>query len=89
MSDKYLFRLYALDNDKSTELLANLKSILSSKLKDNYEIEVINPLSGNNRATADGVFILPVLIRVSPPPPRGVIGNLPDKDKVISILGLN
>ena len=88
MSDKYIFRLYALDDDERTDLLASLKNMLGSKLKDNYEIEVVNPLNDNNRATTDAVFVLPTFIRVSPPPSRGVIGDLSNEDKVLSILDI-
>jgi len=84
----YVFRIYALDDDKSNELLAGLKSILASKLKDNYEIEVINPLSDINHAEAESVFILPTLVKVSPPPSMRVIGDLSDKDKVLAALGI-
>lgn len=88
MSKDYVFRLYAVDNNESKELLARLKGILAEELKDNYEIEVVNPLSDNVRSENEAIFILPVLIKVSPSPSRRVIGDLSDKNKVLSELGI-
>ena len=88
MSKDYIFKLYALNNDESRKLLARLKDILAGELKDNYEIEVVDPLNDNARSENEAIFILPVLIKISPSPSKRVIGDLSDKYKVLSGLGI-
>ena len=88
MSEKYIFRLYALNDDKSERLLSVLKRTFSAKFKDNYEIELVDPLSNNNHGIPEKIFILPTLVKISPLPSRIVLGDLSDKSKVITALGI-
>ena len=88
MPKDYIFRLYAVNSEENEKLIADLKSILTSELKDNYEIEIINPLDNSIRTRNEAVFILPTLIKVFPSPSKRIIGDLSNKDSVLSILGI-
>jgi circadian clock protein KaiB len=56
--------------------------------EDEPELEIINVLETPQRATEDKVFATPTLVRVAPPPPKRIIGDLSDKRKVTAALEL-
>jgi circadian clock protein KaiB len=88
--DKYLLYLYiAGHGPNSVRATANLNEICEEYLPDRYTIEVIDILESPLRAISDGVLVTPTLIKVSPPPMSKIIGNLEDKEKVVSMLGLS
>jgi len=88
----YEFRLYLYvsgDTPKSAALASNLKSLLEKTLiKGQCSFEVINVLDNPQRAEEDNILATPTLIKVSPPPERRVVGDLSDKERLLTALGL-
>lgn len=85
----FRFRLYiAGDAQHSTEALINLSKICRRLLPDRHEIEVVDVFEHPARALEDGVFITPVLMKLSPSPVRTIIGNLNKTRTVLQTLGL-
>ncbi len=66
----------------------NLSALLDKEIKGKYSLEVINVLDDPQRAQEDNILATPTLVRASPLPEKRVVGDLSDKDKLLSALGL-
>ena len=87
----YKFRLYLFISGETTNSAAgawSVESLLNEELRDRYSLEVINVLDNPQRAVEYNILATPTLIKVAPLPERRVVGNLSDKEKVASALGL-
>jgi circadian clock protein KaiB len=86
---KYILKLYVTEgSSNSMRAIKNLKKILEVLPEDKYEIEIINLLKNPELSIIDGIIATPTLIKSYPLPPRKVIGDLSDVEKVIYGLGL-
>jgi circadian clock protein KaiB len=72
----------------SVQAIGNLRAICRQCLDPNHRLEIIDILEDPLRALADGVFITPTLIKVSPKPATKVVGNLSEKSAVLHALGV-
>jgi circadian clock protein KaiB len=75
---------------KSILALENITKYSKEYLKGkgkNYTIEVIDLLKSPELAEDDQIFAIPTLVRRAPKPLRKIIGDLSDKEKVLT--GLN
>lgn len=86
---KFDFRLYvAGDAANSTQALANLRAICAVNLPGRSSIEVVDVFGQPGRALADGVFMTPTLIKLSPAPVRRIVGSLNQREHVLEVLGV-
>lgn len=77
-------RLYvAGQSPRSLRAFANLSALCEQHLAGQYEIEVIDLLEDPARAQVDDIVALPTLVRRQPTPPRKIIGDLSDTDRVL------
>ncbi len=84
------FRLFVADGaDNSVQAKANLAAICHAHLPGRYEIEVVDVFRDPERALAEGVFMTPTLVRLSPSPVRRIIGTLAQTQTVVQTLGLD
>lgn len=82
------FRLYlAGDTPAGEAARCNLMSVCDRFLAGRYALEIIDLLEDSAGAEADRIFAVPTVIRLAPGPPRKVIGDLSDQQKVLA--GLN
>lgn len=80
-------RLYvAGEAPNSLRARANLRKICDEHFASKYELEVIDVLEHPMRALADGVVVTPMLLKLSPPPTRKIVGDLSDTDHVVRVL---
>lgn len=85
----YILKLYVADNEQNSRIAReNLKKLCDEYLKGQYEIEEVDILVDYAVAMREKIFVTPTLSRVSPEPRTSVVGNLNDKEKVVSALGL-
>ncbi|QPK61862.1 circadian clock KaiB family protein [Methylomonas sp. LL1] len=83
------FRLYvAGDALNSAQALANLTSLCRARLPDRHRIEVVDVYQEPKRALADGIFMTPTLIKLTPTPTRKIVGSLNRMQPLLLILGL-
>ena len=83
----YLFRLYvAGESPNSMRAIKNLKELCQKCFEGDYKIDIIDVLLSPERAWAEGVMVTPMTVRISPQPEVKIIGNLNDKDQVLSSL---
>jgi circadian clock protein KaiB len=85
----YKFQLYvAGDAQNSVQALANLKALCRTHLPDRHEIEIVDVFKDPRRALAEGVFMTPTLVKLTPPPVRRIVGALTQTQVVLQALGL-
>lgn len=86
----YLFRLYIAGESFNSKLaFNNLSAICRDRLPGSYAIDVVDVFRDPKRALADGIFMTPTLLILSPPPVRKIVGTLSDTQIVMIALGLN
>ena len=85
----YIFKLFIAGGEPNSRLArANLMTICNEYLKDRCELEEIDVLTDFTSALKERVFVTPALVLISPEPRVTVVGNLDNKEKVISALRL-
>jgi circadian clock protein KaiB len=85
----YHFRLYLADGaPNSVRALANLYAICHKHFPECHRIEVIDVLKEPLRALAEGIFVTPTVVKLSPAPELQIIGNLSEQEEVLRALGL-
>jgi circadian clock protein KaiB len=72
---------------KSILAMENITKYSREHIKVAYTIEVIDLLKRPQLAEVDEIFAIPTLVRKIPEPLRKIIGDLSNKDKVLT--GLN
>ena len=87
---KWHFRLYtAGQTPKSLAAISNLHRICEQYLPGCHLIEVIDLLTSPQMAEMDNVVALPTLVRKFPEPPKRLIGDLSNTQRVLSELGID
>lgn len=66
--------------------MENINWLIEEELAGMYEFEVVDVLERPDLADEDGIFATPALVRRSPLPIRKLIGDLSDRDLVLSSL---
>jgi circadian clock protein KaiB len=85
----FKFHLYvAGDAPNSAQAINNLGAFCRTHLTERYEIEIIDVFREPNRALAEGIFMTPTLIALTPPPIRRIVGTLSHTQTVLLALGL-
>jgi len=86
--ENWEFWLYiAGQTPKSILALENITKYSKAYLKVKYVIEVIDLLKTPQLAEDDQIFAIPTLVRKAPKPLKKIIGDLSNKEKVLT--GLN
>ena len=81
-------RLYiAGSSARSSLAVSNVRCICDRCLKNCYDLEVIDIYQQPELAEAENIIAAPTLIRKLPGPVLRIVGDMSDKDLVISILG--
>ncbi len=85
----YLLMLYVA-GDEQNSLLAknNLTRICDEYLKGRFQIEEVDVLVDFATALKDRIFVTPTLVLAAPEPRARIVGNLGDKERVVSALRL-
>lgn len=89
VSDQGELRLYVTGSTLlSTRAIENIEVLLREELRGVYGCEIVDVLERPDLAEADGIFATPTLVRRSPAPVRKLIGDLSDRDLVLTSLRL-
>lgn len=85
----YVLRLYIADSERNSQLAReNLDGVCSEYLEGRCRIEEIDVLVDFESALEDRIFVTPALILLDPGPRVVIVGNLADRERVISALHL-
>lgn len=86
---QFRFRLFvAGDAPNSVQAVANLAAVCRDHLADCHEIEIVDVFREPKRALAEGIFMTPTLVALTPPPVRRIVGTLSQTQTVLLTLGL-
>jgi circadian clock protein KaiB len=86
--ETYRLRLFVSGaTPRSSAAIANIRAIGEKRLNGRYELEVIDGYQQPYLLTANQIIVMPTLIKYLPPPPRRIIGDLSDEERVV--LGLD
>jgi circadian clock protein KaiB len=78
-----LLKLYVTGQTTSSlRAIANIRSLFGDPLEKEYDLIVIDVLEQPHLAEEDRVLVTPTLIKQMPPPPRRVLGDLSDRERV-------
>lgn len=87
---KYILCLYVSGSTlKSARAVVNIKRICEEYLKNRYTLEVIDVYQQPDLARRDQIVAVPTLIKRSPLPPRRLVGDLSNRERVLAGLDLN
>ncbi|MBB71767.1 MAG: circadian clock protein KaiB [Legionellales bacterium] len=86
---KCVLKLFITGNTPSSiRAQKNLKIICQDLNLSDYEIQTIDVIKHPELAEENKIVAIPTLIKESPPPQQKIIGDLSDKDRVLSGLEL-
>lgn len=89
-SPEFVLRLFTTGTTpRSTRALQNLRDICEALLKGRYRLEVIDIYQQPGRASEADIIAAPTLIKDEPQPPCRMVGDLSDRNRVISNLALH
>jgi circadian clock protein KaiB len=81
---EYLLRLFVSGcTPRSQRAIDNLRNICERYLEGRYRIEVVDLYQSPGLAHDEQIIAIPTLLKVRPFPPRRVIGDLSQVDKVL------
>ncbi len=75
------------DSPNSVAAVKNLRDVLAGNAPT-ADLEIIDVLADPKRGLADGVLVTPMLIKVDPAPVRRIVGNLSNRDALLTALGV-
>jgi len=85
----YRLKLYIAGDEQNSRLAQeNLKGICDEYLKDCCRIEQVDVLTDFATALRDRIFVTPTLVLAAPEPRATIVGNLGDRERVLSALRL-
>lgn len=86
----YVFKLYIAGQTVRSQQVAHaLQRLCNERLKQDFSLEVIDVLENPFIAEEKNILATPTLVCEMPEPPRRIIGDLSDIDKVVSLLKLD
>ncbi|MDX2194384.1 MAG: circadian clock KaiB family protein [Gemmatimonadales bacterium] len=89
MNLAYRFTLFVTgQTPRSQRAIANLRALCEEQLPGAYELNVVDVLEQPDLAERARVLATPTLVKDLPPPPRRVIGDLSDRQRVLFGLDL-
>ena len=88
-SEPYVLRLFVTGSTRrSARAIENARQICDTLLKDRHALEVVDLYEHPEAAARDEIIAAPTLIKLRPGPLRRVIGDLSDRARVLTSLGL-
>lgn len=87
--DTFKFRLYvAGDALNSVQASFNLAEVCRTHLPGRHEIDIVDVFQQPQRALADGIFLTPTLVKLTPGPARKIVGSLSQTQPLLAALGI-
>jgi circadian clock protein KaiB len=84
----YVLKLYVTGTSpRSTQAIENIHHLCEEYLAGRYDLEIIDIYQQPGEAVEQQIIAAPTLVKSEPRPPKRLIGDLSDRDKVL--VGLN
>jgi circadian clock protein KaiB len=88
-SQHYILQLYVTGSSvRSSRAITNIHSLCEERLKDRYELEVIDIYQQPEHAMDQQIIAAPTLIKREPLPLKRLVGDFSNRDRVIHGLDL-
>lgn len=85
----YRLVLFVAGEEKNSRLARdNLQRLCDTELGDDCEVRIVDVLEDFAPALEHNVLLTPALLVLAPPPEAMIVGNLKNRDKVLTALGL-
>ena len=89
LREEWRLRLYVTDwSPRCTVAYKNLKRICSERLKDRFQIEVIDLLEHPEDARREQIVAIPTLMKITPKPQRILVGDFSQEQYVVKGLDM-
>lgn len=89
MLERFVLRLYVAGAaPRSARAVEALRNLCDDHLRARYELEVIDVYQQPQLARDEHVDVIPVLVKLAPPPVRRIVGDLSDTDLLLRELNL-
>ena len=86
---KHVFRLYVGGTKaNSIRALQAIKELCEEHLQGKYDLEIIDIFQDKDAAKGEQIVAVPTLVRLEPKPVRKFVGDLSDREKLLSSLVL-
>jgi circadian clock protein KaiB len=86
---EYVLRLYVVaGSPASRRAVANLRAVCEEQLDGRYTLEVIDLREQPALAGERDILAIPTLVRELPPPAQRLIGDLSNRDRLLTALDL-
>jgi len=69
---------------RGLQAIENLRLFCEERLAGRYQIEVVDVLKNPRRAAADQILAAPTVVRRLPAPIRKLVGDLSDRDRLVT-----
>ena len=87
--EPYLLRLYVTGaTPRSARAIASLKAICTRYLRAPCPLEVVDLYQQPELASGERIVAAPTLVKLRPLPPRRLVGDFSEPDRVLTRLGL-
>lgn len=87
--EHYNLRLYITGTTpRSTEAIANIRALCNERLGKRYTLEVVDIYQQPMEASDAQIIAAPTLVKRTPKPPRRLIGDLSNRDRIVMALDL-
>jgi circadian clock protein KaiB len=88
-SEKYRLRLYVTGlTSRSTRAIRHVREVCEEHLAGQYELEIIDVYQTPARILQDQIVAIPTLVRCAPTPVRLLVGDMSNRERLLSGLGL-
>ena len=86
---RYVLRLYVTGaTDRSLRAIANLREFCERYLKGRYDLRVVDIYQQPSLAHAQQILAAPTLVKREPLPPKRMVGDFSDQNRLGASLGL-
>ena len=86
---RYRLRLFVAGTSMlSRRTIANLRRLCAEHLPGQADLEVVDIFQQPHLAEENQVVAAPTLVKLSPPPPRRIVGDLSDEARALRALGV-
>ena len=87
--EDYVLRLFVAGSTvRSQRAITNVRNICEQLLTDRFDLEVIDVYTHPQQTRDLQIVATPTLVKLEPQPLRRIVGDLTDRDRVLSGLGL-
>jgi len=84
---QFVLQLYITgDTVSSRKAMTEVKTIVSEDLKDDVRLEIVDLLLNPEEAERYNIMVTPTLIRTHPKPEKKIIGDLSNKENLLTAL---